>query len=267
MADYISKCSSYCEIFRGASAKEVKQDYRAISLLLHPDVFEDKARATAVMTKINSWYQEALRAIPFCGTSAFFDTAYATPGRYSYTVNFLFDDMSRVGISPQSYDAIKKFTETEEGEKLLTFGKQLQENIKLYSAPTWYEWANANWGTKWNACEPEVDIDTRTITFDTAWTAPIGIATALTARFPQIDWKWLYAEEDRGNNAGSFVHEDCLLSVHKTEFGSTEACKISVEMWGESNCMYQDENGDWHMYDCGSSCPGYTECFGTEEEK
>lgn len=267
LVDYIAKCSSYREIFRGASAKDVKRDYRAISLLIHPDVSEDKERATAAMAKINSFYQEALKAVPFCGASAFFDAAYSVHDRSGYMVNRLRNEMSSVGISPQSYDAMKKFAETEEGAKLLSFGKQLQENIKLYGAPTWYEWANANWGTKWNACDSEVDVEARTITFDTAWAAPQGIVNALAARFPQIGWKWLYADEDQGNNAGSFIHEDGLLSAYETEYASSEACKIFVEMWGESDCMYQDEKGDWHLYDCDSSCPGYAECFGTGEEE
>lgn len=266
LVDYIAKCRSYREIFRGASTEDVKRDYRAISLLIHPDVSEDKERATAAMAKLNTYYQEALKAVPFCGTPAFFDAAYSVQ-RQSYMVNRLRDDMSRAGISPQSYDAMKKFTETEEGAKLLAFGRQIQENIKLYNAPTWYEWAIANWGTKWNACEPEVDVQARVITFDTAWAAPEGVVNALAARFPYINWKWFYADEDRGNNAGSFTHKDGALSALETEYASSEACEIYVELWGESDCMYQDEKGNWHLYDCGSSCPSYAECFGTEEDK
>ena len=30
-------------------------------------------------------------------------------------------------------------------------GKQAYENIQQYGSPTWYEWCNKNWGTKWNA--------------------------------------------------------------------------------------------------------------------
>ncbi len=265
LVDYIAKCSSYREIFRGASAEDVKREYKAISLLIHPDVSEDKERTTAAMAKMNSCYQEALKAVPFCGDSAFFDVIYSVQERISYTVNRLRDEMSRAGISPQSYDAIKKFAETKEGTKLLSFGRQLQANIKLYGAPTWYEWACENWGTKWNACDPEVDVDERTITFETAWAPPLGIVSALADRFPKIDWKWFYIDGNWQDSVGRFTHEDGLLSAYEAEYASSEACKIFIEMGGESDCMYQDENGDWHIYACDESCPSHAKCFGTKE--
>ena len=264
LVDYIAKCSSYREIFCGASVEAVKRDYKAISLLIHPDVSEDKERTTAAMAKINSCYQEALKAVPFCGTSTFFDAAYSVQ-RQSYMVNRLCDDMNRAGISPQSYDAMKKFAETEEGAKLLAFGRQLQENIKLYGAPTWYEWACENWGTKWNACDPKVDVDARSITFETAWAVPVGIVCALADRFPEIDWKWLYVDDNWNDNAGRLTHEDGSISAYEAEFGSSEACEIYIEMWGVGDCMYQDENGKWHLYDCNETCPNHAKCFGTKE--
>lgn len=30
-------------------------------------------------------------------------------------------------------------------------GKAAWQNIRDFGAPTWYEWCNQNWGTKWNA--------------------------------------------------------------------------------------------------------------------
>lgn len=118
----------------------------------------------------------------------------------------LLRDMNCAGIDSKSYDAIKKFVETEEGAKLLTFGEQLQENVRMYDAPTWYEWACESWGSKWNAREPVVDTEMRVITFETAWSAPGGIVKALAERFPNIGWKWVYADEDQGYNVGRFIH-------------------------------------------------------------
>ena len=49
-------------------------------------------------------------------------------------------------------------------------GKQAYENIQQYGSPTWYEWCNKNWGTKWNAYScVELGKDDDTLEFFTAW--------------------------------------------------------------------------------------------------
>lgn len=50
-------------------------------------------------------------------------------------------------------------------------------NLEKYGYPTWYEFANAEWGTKWDA---EYDThekrgDSLVIWFNTAWSPPMGI--------------------------------------------------------------------------------------------
>lgn len=47
----------------------------------------------------------------------------------------------------------------------------------------WYGWSNANWGTKWNACETNKGDDT--VCFDTAWCEPEPIWIALSKAFPE----------------------------------------------------------------------------------
>lgn len=257
LADCIIKCGSFRNIFRGNTVEEVKQDYRAISAQIHPDVFADKKLATAAMARLNACYQEALKAVPFSGSPTFFGVVYSG----QTMERSLLRDMNCAGIDSRSYDAIKKFVETEEGAKLLTFGEQLQENVRLYDAPTWYEWACENWGSKWNAREPVVDTEMRVITFETAWSAPEGIVKALAERFPNISWTWVYADENQGYNVGRFIHEGGVLSAYEAEDASDAAYGIYVELWGENPCMYQDENGAWKTHDCDESCPNYTECF------
>lgn len=46
------------------------------------------------------------------------------------------------------------------------------------------EWAVANWGTKWNAFDADVNPSDRTIFFNSAWSAPIPIYKALAKQFP-----------------------------------------------------------------------------------
>lgn len=54
-----------------------------------------------------------------------------------------------------------------------------QANIKKYGYKNWYDWCVANWGTKWDVgadgYEAQDDGDGKlTLTFDSAWSPPIG---------------------------------------------------------------------------------------------
>lgn len=79
------------------------------------------------------------------------------------------------------------------------------ENIKKYGAPTWYEWACQNWGTKWNAYStPDKRDRVDTIYFQTAWSLPFPVILALSKKFPAVTIIVSYADEDIGSNLGKF---------------------------------------------------------------
>ena len=49
---------------------------------------------------------------------------------------------------------------------------------KVETANNWYYWSIKNWGTKWNAVEPTLDVDNECkleYSFRTAWDAPRGV--------------------------------------------------------------------------------------------
>lgn len=71
-------------------------------------------------------------------------------------------------------------------------------NTKKYGYPNWYEWSCEQWGTKWNASETYVN-ENGVITFDTAWSCPLGIIDKLSKH---VDFKIAYADEDLGSNYG-----------------------------------------------------------------
>jgi hypothetical protein len=55
-------------------------------------------------------------------------------------------------------------------------------NIEKYGYAHWYDFCNTEWGTKWDAYEIDVledKEDTLTISFDTAWSPPMGIYETL----------------------------------------------------------------------------------------
>lgn len=69
-------------------------------------------------------------------------------------------------------------------------GKILISNIKNYGYPTWYEWANNVWGTKWDA--GDVDAKEDKVNFETAWCPPYGVLQKLSELEPdrEIICEW-----------------------------------------------------------------------------
>ena len=86
-------------------------------------------------------------------------------------------------------------------------GKAAWQNIRDLGAPTWYEWCNQNWGTKWNAYgydESRDYSDGNNIWFQSAWDAPHPVIEKLAAKFPEITFEHEWADEDIGQNCGRY---------------------------------------------------------------
>ena len=61
----------------------------------------------------------------------------------------------------------------------------------------WYDWRVQNWDTKWDAYDVEVtddDPDCTEITFNTAWSPPEAICSALREQYPDVSISWFYDE-------------------------------------------------------------------------
>lgn len=73
------------------------------------------------------------------------------------------------------------------------------EQKKLYGQNNWYDWAFKNWGTKWNACYSDVDsVESGFVSFETAWSPPIGIINALSELYPEETFALEYDEPGMG---------------------------------------------------------------------
>ena len=62
----------------------------------------------------------------------------------------------------------------------------------------WYSWRLANWGTKWDAYEVEID-DSELhygfeVSFDTAWSPPEEICYAIKDQFDDLCVSWFFDE-------------------------------------------------------------------------
>lgn len=68
---------------------------------------------------------------------------------------------------------------------------KLFSHIKPLPNDEWnYEWCVSNWGTKWDACDMDYDqIDDNSVSFsfDTAWSPPIGVYEELQAQGFEVE--------------------------------------------------------------------------------
>tara|TARA_B100000925_G_scaffold86806_1_gene62285 strand:+ start:111 stop:545 length:435 start_codon:yes stop_codon:yes gene_type:complete len=62
----------------------------------------------------------------------------------------------------------------------------------------WYSWRLANWGTKWDAYEVEIDDSEMhygfEVSFDTAWSPPEEICYAIKDQFDDLCVSWFFDE-------------------------------------------------------------------------
>ena len=59
----------------------------------------------------------------------------------------------------------------------------------------WFDWSVKNWGTKWNACDPQLIEETCSLRFDTAWASPTPVLHALSKQHPGVRFTFRATEE------------------------------------------------------------------------
>ena len=96
--------------------------------------------------------------------------------------------------------AIRRFLrENPEYEK---FGSLQLQCLEETGFIDWYEWNNQHWGTKWNACEGDIEhvlthegASLMEFTFDTAWSVPEPVWAQLAEMFPEIVFRIVFFDE------------------------------------------------------------------------
>lgn len=125
--------------------------------------------------------------------------------------------------------------------------------IPMPDGVDWYHWSIENWGTKWNSYEVEVDSDSKTIRFLTAWASVPRIVKALSVRYPNVKMTYSWADEDIGRNLGKAVFFDGRM-VEKTEpeRWTKEAYRMAFRIWNASPSefnMHFSKKLDNYVYD------------------
>ena len=131
-------------------------------------------------------------------------------------------------------------------ETIFDLGKKAVNNYLRYGATTWYEWSIINWGSKWNAYNfiESLTPEDKTIIFDTAWDNVIPIVEKLSEMYPNILFKYRWADEDFGYNTGKV---ECVNGKIIKDFipkgGSKEAYELASDILGMDieEYLYFDE--------------------------
>jgi hypothetical protein len=74
----------------------------------------------------------------------------------------------------------------------------------------WYDWRCQNWGTKWDCYKLKISDDFEIpygfqVTFDTAWSPPKEICSAIRKQYPNVSISWFY--DDPGCEIAGYLKD------------------------------------------------------------
>jgi hypothetical protein len=108
-----------------------------------------------------------------------------------------------------------------------------KEELNSKGIPNWYDWNNANWGTKWNAsCDDYYDYwgtfdDSVTYNLRTAWAFPSPVINKMIEMYPNLDF-YITGEEE-SQEYGVFIDS-------------------SENIWREEEPILVDEHNNKEVY-------------------
>ena len=88
--------------------------------------------------------------------------------------------------------------------EIIGYGTSAADEEKYGAENCAINWSRKHWGTKWNSYDN--CLRGNSIYFETAWSAPLPVIEALSARFPDLTVTLEWADEDMGRNCGKVVY-------------------------------------------------------------
>ena len=164
-------------------------------------------------------------------------------------------------VSSNDKETLKKFYEenVEPNEEVpefscLSFNKSVPKPEFPENDGSWYDWCINNWGTKWEPddyyYEPSVEMDEETLSFNfhTAWSPPIQWLEAVSKKYPDLHFELRFAGEG-GDFSGYALYENGDLQEEREG-----QCG---EYYGERECQICEDGyiqWDVHRYNCCDRC-------------
>lgn len=180
-------------------------------------------------------------SVPLCELGERENTLMCKLVRNEYADNWREEVFRRISSEMKGASELEK-------EQAFEAGKQYISNFEKYGAPTWHEWRNREWGTKWNAIGTQI-LDNNIITFETAWSNPDPVIRKLGELYPNLEIEHWWADEDVGSNTG---YRSLFARVEDVSFfeRDADAYAIYVKCWGGNAFVYLDKKGilqynDW----------------------
>lgn len=104
-------------------------------------------------------------------------------------------------------------------------GSKRPELVEKYGHSDWYDWCNANWGTKWGDYNTHFlgsGDDYAAWAFTTAWGPGLEFVERMAVRYPKLAFVNSYDEEGMGFMGVSVFADGTLLSEGEGDFVSLE---------------------------------------------
>ena len=146
-----------------------------------------------------------------------------------------------------SKETIEEFAKEGTLDSLFETGTKACLNMQLFGATTWYNWCIKNWGTKWDAYDQDLNLNSdvnATISFSTAWSAPHPVIEKISEKYPDLSIEHKWADEDIGNNCGYRTYSNGEITeevYYDYATDGKEAERFACELWGYDPDEIEDE--------------------------
>ena len=175
------------------------------------------------------------------------------------------------------------------GKSDFSFGAFLPQPEGLYQGAVghdspkfnWYNWNSENWGTKWDACDVDIQAgdtsvllqlaaaaeDTEPtseaiIRFNSAWSHPAPVLEAICYQHPELNITCDFHHEG-GSGGGTIFLKDGVVIEHDYPEGSEESRQLSIKCYGFDPWGFCENCEDEDLDEAGGGdtpAPGATYC-------